>query len=128
MMIHFLVQAYSEESLTGFIVRILMNNRVSFDDLMKARARRIVIVDHSASLKVGIDRDCADILEAALFQIPADPVGKPVADRNAAFGMTVINDGFTICVCPQIIAETAEFLTYLLTAPCVADDGTDLAL
>ena len=51
-----------------------MNARMACVDLMKTGAILSMIVDHSASLEVGIDRDRADVLEAPLFQhqIPAE--------------------------------------------------------
>ena len=90
-----------------------MNDRIPLVDPMKAGAFRVVIINHPASLQMGIDRDGADVLEAALFQILADPVGQAVTDRNAAFGMAFINDGFPIRICPQVIAKAAEFLAHL---------------
>ena len=80
-----------------------MNARMACVDLMKTGAILSMIVDHSASLEVGIDRDRADVLEAPLFQhqIPAEAAlqifqcqvleHEPVVmHRHAPFGIVIL--------------------------------------
>ena len=63
-----------------------MNDRVPAANPVKAGARCAVIVDHPASLKVGIDRDGTDVLEAAPFQVFADPsIGFRAPGNNEPF-------------------------------------------
>ena len=58
--------------------------RISLIDFLVAGAIPVMIIDDSACLEVGVNRDCAHILEATLFQILSDPVRKTVADRDCS--------------------------------------------
>ena len=54
--------------------------RIPAVDPVIAGAVFIVVIDDPAGLQVGIDRDRADIFEAAFLQIPADLIRQAVAD------------------------------------------------
>ena len=87
-----------------------------------------MVIDHSAGLQVGIDRDRADILKAAFFQVPADSVRQTVADRDPALRVSFINDAFSFRIGPQVIAEAAKFCADFLITLGVVDDSPYLAL
>ena len=92
---------------------------------MKAWAVSGVVVDQSACLKKRIDRHRTDELKPALFQIAADPVGKAVGNRHLTFRVPCVDDGFSICIVPKIIAKGAEFLPDLLIALCILRPQSD---
>ena len=96
-------------------------------DPLITRAVPVVVVDDPAGLQVGVDRDRAYILEAAFFQVFADPVGQAVADRDRPDIMSLIQDGFPVGIRPDIIAKAPKFLPYLLIAPGIVDHSPDLA-
>ena len=96
-------------------------------DPLIAWAVPVVVVDDSAGLQVGVDRDRAHVLKAALFQILADPVRQAVADGNRAGVMSLVQDGFALGPGPDVIAEAPKFLSYLLVASGIVDHCPDLA-
>ena len=55
-----------------FQVSALVNSWIVIDYLPVARAVFIVVVDDPASLQARVDRDRAEIFEAALFKLLAD--------------------------------------------------------
>ena len=101
--------------------------RIYVIDPLKTRAVPVVVVDDPAGLQMGVDRDRAHILETALFQVFADPVGQTVADRDRTHVMSLIQDGFAVGIRPNIIAKAPIFLLYLPVAPGVVDHCLDLA-
>ena len=67
-------------SLLHFVIPALYYRRIPAVDPVIAGAVFIVVIDDPAGLQVGIDRDRADIFEAAFLQIPADLIRQAVAD------------------------------------------------
>ena len=86
------------------------------DDVIAGAAFRMV-VDDSAGLKVGIDRYCSQIFKAVFLQLFGNLIRQTVADGNAAFFMTDIEDCPAAGMCPKPVAETAVFLTDYLKTP-----------
>ena len=86
-----------------------------------------MVTDDAAGLKVGIDRDCSNILEAPFFKIFTDPVGKAVAHRDRPFLMALIENRFSSGISPDVIAEASELLPHFLIAPGVIDHCLYLA-
>lgn len=109
------------------MVTALFYGRVHGVDLLIARAVLIMVVDDPAGLQVRVYRDRANILETTFFEILADPGGKPIADRDGTDIMTVVENGFAVGVCPDVVAKAAELFAYPLIAPGVIDHGKDLA-
>ena len=95
-------------------------------DQLKTWTVPVVVVNNPASLQMGVNCDRADILEAAFFQVFADPVGQAVADRDRTGVMPVIQDGFPAGIRPDIIAKAPMFLPYFPIAPGIVDHGPDL--
>ena len=61
-------------------------------NLPTAQTVLVRIVANPAGLKVGVDRYSADIFEAALLQVFADPVRETVADRNRTGIVALVQD------------------------------------
>ena len=87
-----------------------------------------MIVDESAGLQMRIDRHGSDKHEVAPFQILTNSVRQSVGNRHFTVGVSLIDDGFAVCVAPEIIAEGSEFFANLLIAPGVVNDRPHLAL
>ena len=86
-----------------------------------ARAFLVVVVYNPAGLQMGVDRNCADILEAAFLQILTDLVGQTVTDRDRPCIMPLIEDCFTAGIRPDVVTETAILLPHFLITPCIID-------
>lgn len=114
--------------LSDLLIRLHSYCRVSLVDPLIAGAISGMVVDDATGLQMGVDRNRTDKLKAPLFHIIADFVGQTVADGYHTLRMTVVQDGFPICVAPNIIAEAAKFLTDILIAAGVRNDRTNLAL
>ena len=110
------------------MIPAFVHGRVFRHDMLIAWAVFIVITDNPAGLQVGIDRDRTDIFEAALLQIFADPVRKPVAHRDRSCRMSLVEDCFTAGKAPHVIAEGAELLPDFPVTPGVVDHGLHLSL
>ena len=75
-----------------------------------------------------IDCNRSDKFEAAFFQILADPIGKTVAYRYCTIGVPVIQDSFSICIRPEVIAKAAEFRSDFLVTLGVVNDRSNFPL
>ena len=84
------------------------------DNQLPARAGIIVVVDDTASLKVRIDGNRADVLKAPLLQILADLGRQAVADRDLSFGMALIEEGLTAGEAPKVVTQASELVPYFL--------------
>lgn len=103
------------------MIPALYNRRMSAVDSVIAQAVLIMVIDDSADLQVGVYRDCTDVFETALLQVPADLIRQTVADRNRSCVVSLIEDRFPIGKALDIIAEAAEFLPHLSVTPRVVD-------
>jgi len=93
------------------------------DNQLPARAGIIVVVDDTASLKVRIDGNRADVLKAPLLQILADLGRQAVADRDLSFGMALIEEGLTAGEAPKVVTQASELVAQFLTTLSIADHG-----
>ena len=78
---------------------------ICFINPLVARAILFMVVDNPAGLQMGVYRHRTQILEAALLQFFADPVGETVADRDRPDIMALVQDRLANREAPDVIAE-----------------------
>ena len=88
-----------------------MNGWIVIDYLPVARAVFIVVADDPASLQVRVDRDRAEIFEAALFKLLADFVWQAITYGYVSVIVLVIQNRFVIGKAPQPTIKAAVLLT-----------------
>ena len=70
---------------------------------------------------MGVDRHRTYVLESELLQVFADLIRKAVADRDRSDIMPLVEDRLATGEAPDVIAEAAMLLAYLLIAPGIID-------
>jgi len=85
-----------------------------------------VVVDHARGLHVRVDDGAADELEAARFEVLAEPVGFPGGRRNVGVLPETVLDGPAVDEAPDIVAEGSELVPDLEECPGVTDGRLDL--
>lgn len=86
-----------------------------------------MIVDNTAGLQMRVDRDAAEVLETAYFQVASHLVGQPVADWNNTFFMAMVQRWSFSGKPPDICGEADEFPAIFPKAPRVLNNSLDFA-
>lgn len=87
--------------------------------------RNQVVVHHPGGLNMRINHRWPDKLKPALFRVGCNPIRKSCRRRYVAVPFPKIDHGFKISKCPDIPAETPEFVLNLEEPPGIVDRGID---